>query len=165
MQIVVTLCDTCHAKEQETEAQSVHRIQLDRKVIDVDLCEPCFDLIENALAVVLAQGRRPDKAQMPVLPKSTGASSRPSAEPRAFVCEFPGCDRSFETFQGVSTHRARTHPSAKPEEPAEPEGHIPCGWEGCDRKFTTGQGASMHRRRIHGNLQGKTSSPKQLASV
>jgi predicted nucleic acid-binding Zn ribbon protein len=93
--VILTYCDRCNAKDRQ--AQSYKGINAAGATVEVDMCQPCFDeTLASAIAAFDALGRSPES------PK------RKRHQPRGtYIC--PTCGNDYDTPQGITTHRRKTH--------------------------------------------------------
>src|SRR4051812_40105855 len=106
MQITKTLCDRDYSRGKEvTEGVTTITFALGKRQFEVDLCPACHEALNKAVEPFVNDGRRAGRP-------ATAPSSPPRAtatDPGPHKCEEKGCSRSFETVQGLSMHRFRSH--------------------------------------------------------
>lgn len=108
MQVINTLCDLCMEQQnQKVEADEAVVITVNRNAIEVDLCQHCRSSLDDYLALFYNVGRRPDTLAI----RNPKPKQRRGTE--QFDCEVKGCDRSFDSLQGLSMHNTRTHGNAQ----------------------------------------------------
>jgi hypothetical protein len=105
--LVRVKCDRCaNTFDVENGADGVQQsvpLTFNKDVVEVDLCTPCVEILENDLATLLAHGRR-----LQPLPRAKRKSS-PAVGTACPECAEQGVRRVIETPQGFAVHRFRTH--------------------------------------------------------
>lgn len=126
VQIVRTVCDIHYEKGELVDSVATTTITIDKRAIVLDLCFDCKAEIETGLTTAFKVGRRPDGAA-PASRRRTkeqiaadAASAAATADPTPnrghggatygeYPCNEEGCDRTFNTAQGLSMHKTRGH--------------------------------------------------------
>ena len=155
-QTILTLCDYCLARGEETPA-TTWTVQLlppgarKAKGFDVDACADCAkpfsDLLESLPDVARTAGSPPVLAAQPVIDYPAKRAS-PGANP-VFAC--PECGREYGHRSSLDSHAKREH-GKRLAELLHPSG-LAC--PDCDFTATNGTGLAAHRRAAHGWVKGQ----------
>lgn len=100
--VVEIACDKCGTETDDNP----DTIMLNRKTVELDLCEADRALLREALEPYLSVGRRPSKE------KGTAVSTSvepPSGPP----CTVEGCTFVAKTESGLNLHKIRKHDGAR----------------------------------------------------
>lgn len=134
MQIIRTVCDIHYEKGELVDSITTTTIAIDKRVIVLDLCFDCKAEVDANLTLAFKVGRRPEGAAPTGVRRRTRAqidadnaaaagqaAAAAAANPEKvnkghggatygdYKCDVEGCDREFNTAQGMSMHKIRGH--------------------------------------------------------
>lgn len=55
---ITLVCDRCGKESSDRRPVATHSVSLDRKLVDVEVCDPCWNRSTTAVAELLTLGRR-----------------------------------------------------------------------------------------------------------